>query len=119
MALANKHPFKVPAHALRGIGSIRRMPDPQRLIVLENNTQKIVDNLVATHPDKEVLAETRRRYPYLIGNQKLYTKAKEDLYVLLAQYAGEFSPGSKSNAYNAAVSLLLDSSRLGKRLGIL
>jgi hypothetical protein len=95
------------------------MSDSQRLLVLEQNTQKIIDNLVADHPDKEVIAETRRRYPNLIGNQKLYAKAKEDLYVLLAQYAGEYIPGTQSGVYAAAVSLIQDSSRLGKRLGIL
>lgn len=119
MTVASKHPFKVPQHSLNGISMIRRMPMFFKLQTLEVNTQKIIDTLIAEHPGRATIDATRKKHPHLVGNQKLYAQAKDDLYVLLASYAGEFPPGSQSQAYQAAVSMIQDASRLCKRVGIL
>lgn len=119
MALASKHPFKVPAQATAGVATLRRMDANARSHFIAINVQKILDCLTASSPSREVLDATRKKYPHIKRLPDLYSQAKDDLLILLAQYTAEYPTGTSSEKYAAAVSMLLDNSRICKRLRIL
>lgn len=119
MALASRHPFKVPTPATAGVASLRRMNAEAKSHFLVINVQKILDNLTASSPSREVLDATRAKYPHIKRLPDLYAQAKDDLLILLAQYTAEYKAGEQSTQYAAAVSILLDNSRICKRLRIL
>lgn len=119
MTVAAKHPFKVPVPATGGVATLRRMDANARSHFLAINVQKILDNLTASSPSREVLDATRKKYPHIKRLPDLYSQAKDDLIILLAQYTAEYPAGSQSGLYAAAVSVLLDNSRICKRLRIL
>lgn len=119
MTVAVKHPFKVPVPATAGVATLRRMTAEARSHFLAINVQKILDNLTASSPSREVLDATRKKYPHIKRLPDLYAQAKDDLIILLAQYTAEYPAGTSSEKYAAAVSILLDNSRICKRLRIL
>lgn len=119
MTVAAKHPFKVPVPATAGVATLRRMSAEARSHFLAINVQKILDNLTASSPSREVLDATKKKYPQIKRLPDLYAQARDDLIMLLAQYAAEFPVGTPSGQYAAAISILLDNSRVCKRLRIL